>query len=212
MALLHNAQLSPSKLELLSGWVPSQPWWAWNQASLEAVGAYRFDDPADEVGIETHLLRVAGGPIVQVPLTYRGAPLESAQAALISTMQHSVLGRRWVYDACFDPVYASALATTILTGGRQADLQYMSEGRIEPRESTTLVSGSGSAAGVTAFDAVSCATDETDTTIQAATLELVLRRVLDDNAVANTEGDALTLTGVWPGNEQPVILALAHIR
>jgi hypothetical protein len=34
-----------------------------------------------------------------------------------------------------------------------------------------------------------------------------VRRVLDSELVA---GDARTLTGVWPGNDEPVVLALAR--
>lgn len=32
-----------------------------------------------------------------------------------------VLDTRWVYDGCADPVWASTLATAILTGGTQAE-------------------------------------------------------------------------------------------
>src|SRR5689334_22632669 len=104
MALIHRAQLIPTKLELLDTWVRSQRWWAWDNAEIELVGAYRFDDPVVDVGIETHLVGIGGRHTVQVPLTYRGAPLADADSALLGTMQHSVLGQRWVYDACADPV------------------------------------------------------------------------------------------------------------
>ena len=123
MALLYDAQISPSKLELLAGWLPAQPWWTGDPATIEAIGAYRFDDPAGAVGIETHLVRAADGPVVQVPVTYRDAPLDGAADALIGTMQHSVLGRRWVYDACSDPVYVTALAAAILAGAPQSELE-----------------------------------------------------------------------------------------
>ena len=80
--------------------------WSW-------LGSYRFDDPAGEVGIEALLVRRAG-EVFHLPFTYRGAPLDGAEAHLITTMEHSVLGRRWVYDAAGDPValgcYAAALA------------------------------------------------------------------------------------------------------
>ncbi len=78
---------------MLGEWVPRQPWiGSADASSLEVVGAYRFDDPAGEVGIETHLVRTADGQVVQVPVTYRGAPTAGAEASLITTMQHSVLG------------------------------------------------------------------------------------------------------------------------
>ena len=40
-----------------------------------------------------------------MPVTYRDAPLPGADAWLIGTMDHSVLGKRWVYDGVGDPVY-----------------------------------------------------------------------------------------------------------
>jgi hypothetical protein len=211
MAFIYSAQLVPSKLELISGWAPSQPWWIAGAAPVEIAGAYRFDDPADEVGIETHLLRAGEGQAartVQVPLTYRGAPLGGAEPGLIATMQHSVLGQRWVYDACFDPVYVTALATAIVTGASQAELQFMSDGRLQTREPTTRVVGNGTpGATVPRIDAVTSTTDQASTTIRTAELELVVRRVLDGEAIT---GSALTLSGVWPGRDEPVVLALAR--
>jgi hypothetical protein len=207
MALIHNAQLAPSKLELLGMWLPSQPWCARPGTSVESVGAYRFDDPAGEVGIETLLVNGGDGQILQVPLTYRGAPLESAENALVGTLQHSVLGQRWVYDACFDPVYVTALATVIFTGGTQAELEMASETGLLRRQPTTRVAGSGtSGVSVAPINSVTSTTDQRSTTIRAGDVELVMRRVLNGELVT---GDALTLTGVWPGNDEPVVLALA---
>ncbi len=98
MAMLHQATLTPTKAELIAAWLPGQPWFAGDAGAVRLVGAYRFDDPAGEVGIESHLVEV-GGRTFHVPLTYRGAPLDGAEAFLVGTMEHSVLGRRWVYDA-----------------------------------------------------------------------------------------------------------------
>ncbi|MEZ0165988.1 hypothetical protein AB2L27_14610 [Kineococcus sp. LSe6-4] len=72
--------------------------------------------------METHLLAGADGQVLQVPLTYRGAPRAGAEDSLITTMTHTTLGQRWIYDCCHDPVHVSALVTTIVTGGREADL------------------------------------------------------------------------------------------
>jgi hypothetical protein len=205
MALIYNAQLTPSKIALLAAWSPGQPWWRGDSGSLEAVGAYRFDDPAGEVGIETHLLRNGDGQTLQVPLTYRGAPLDGADAALLGTMEHSVLGRRWVYDACFDPIYAAALATTILTGATEAELQIVVDNGLEHRPATTCVRGSGTpGTSVPTIDAVTAASDDTSTVIRAGGLQLLVRRVLTSDPV--TDG-APTLTGVWPGSADPTVLA-----
>lgn len=150
MALIHQATIRPTKLELLDAWAPTQPWFVGKAgAGLTLVASYRFDDPDGEVGIETLLVR-AGGPVLQVPLTYRGAPLEGADASLITTMDHSVLGRRWVYDAEGDPVYRAVLAETVLTGGREADQYVQADGAPVLRESTATVVGSGSGAGTRA--------------------------------------------------------------
>jgi hypothetical protein len=205
MALIHQAQLTPTKLELIDAWVRSQPWWAWDGAGIDLVGAYRFDDPAGAVGIETHLVGVGGERIVQVPLTYRGAPLADAESALVGTMQHSVLGERWVYDACDDPVYVTALATAILTGGREAELQVESDNGYQLREPTARVTGSGRpGTAIPPTGLLLTSSDKTSTTVSTTSLDLVLRRVLDgDEAV----GSAQTLRGSWRGNAGPTVLA-----
>src|SRR4051812_47950997 len=105
MAHLHDATLVPSKRELLDAWLPNQAWVA-GLPALKPFAGFRLDDPAGEVGIEGILLRDAdGGVTVHVPLTYRGAPLDGAEAHLLGTTEHSVLGTRWVYDATGDPVF-----------------------------------------------------------------------------------------------------------
>ena len=120
MAEIHTtADVSPTKLELLAGWMGRQRWYAAKGAtpSLRKVWSWRLDDPAGQVGIETILVVDDAGPapvLYQVPLTYRRAPLEGAQQALVGTMEHSVLGRRWVYDGPHDPVYAGQLLALVL--------------------------------------------------------------------------------------------------
>lgn len=121
MAVLHEATLQPSKVELLADWIPRQPWYTAADAEFEVLGRFRFDDPAGAVGIETFLLGRPDGALYHVPLTYRGAPLAGLEAALVGTLEHSVLGRRWVYDATADPVYREVLAEVIRTGGEQAE-------------------------------------------------------------------------------------------
>jgi hypothetical protein len=65
-------------------------------------------------------LVIAGGALLQVPLTYRDEPLEKAEDALVSKMQHSVLGTRWVYDGLHDPHYVTMLAGVAMTGQGEA--------------------------------------------------------------------------------------------
>jgi Maltokinase N-terminal cap domain len=213
VALLYQATLTPSKTELLQAWIPGQPWIGdADVTTVEAVGAYRFDDPDGEVGIETHLLQTADGQTLQVPLTYRGSPLDGAEASLITTMQHSVLGERWVYDACGDPVYVLALATTILSGGTQADLEVATDTGPKPWVATTRVSGSGTPGSVSPPIASVSFTDEgTTTVIAAGRIELAVLRVIDADR-ENRRGDVTeSLTGTWPGRDAPALLAVARM-
>ena len=120
MAEIHtSATLAPTKLELVGPWMARQRWYAakGRLPVLRKLWSWRLDDPAGEVGVETLLVVDEGGPdtvVYQVPLTYRGAPLEGAQHALVGTMEHSVLGPRWVYDGAHDPVYAAQLLALVL--------------------------------------------------------------------------------------------------
>ncbi|MGL5866222.1 MAG: maltokinase N-terminal cap-like domain-containing protein [Dermatophilaceae bacterium] len=104
----------PSTLELLEAWMGQQRWYTATgcRPRLRQVARWRLDDPAGEVGVETLLVADESGatPVVyQVPLTDRAAPLAGAEHALVGVTDHSVLGRRWVYDAPHDPVYAAQL-------------------------------------------------------------------------------------------------------
>jgi hypothetical protein len=121
MAVLHEATLRPTKAEILAEWVPRQPWYTADDADFEVLGRFRFDDPAGEVGIETFVLGRPDGTTFHVPMTYRGAPVPGLDGALIGTMEHSVLGDRWVYDATADPVYLAVLEEVIRTGAEQAE-------------------------------------------------------------------------------------------
>ncbi len=119
MAEIHQATLTPTKLELLPEWMAQQRWYAakGRVPRLRRLWSWRLDDPTGQVGIETLLVVDESGPepvVYQVPLTYRGAPLDGAHHALVGTTEHSVLGRRWVYDAPHDPVYARQLLELVL--------------------------------------------------------------------------------------------------
>ena len=119
MAEIHmGTTLIPSKLELLTDWMGDQRWYAAKGSTprLTRLAAWRLDDPAGQVGIETILVRDDGGPepvTYQVPLTYRAAAVEELAHALVGTMEHGILGRRWVYDAPHDPIYAERLLAMI---------------------------------------------------------------------------------------------------
>src|SRR6476619_6774589 len=120
MAIVHKgASIVPTKTEMVTEWMPRQRWYhgKGHVPQLRRVGGFRFEDPEGEVGCETLLLAdeaVAPAVVYQVPLTYRSAPLEGAEHALLGTMEHSVLGARWVYDGPHDPVYAAQLLALVL--------------------------------------------------------------------------------------------------
>ncbi len=206
MALIHEATLTPDKLELLAGWLPTRPW-SGRPGALEKVGTYRFDDPGGEVGVESFLLRTGDGVLLHVPLTYRGAPLDGAEEHLVGVMEHSVLGTRWVYDGCADPVHATTLAATVLTGGTQADLVMApAAGGATLSPSVTVVGSGSPGTSVPEVTAVTCVDDGATTVVDAGGVELVVVRVVGADVAAEH-----TLTGRWPGRG-PAVLAGVRVR
>lgn len=204
MALIYRATLAPTKIELLTTWLPGRSW-AKGTTEVASAGAYRFDDPANQVGIESILVAAGDGVVLHVPLTYRAAPLAGAEEFLVGTTEHSVLGRRWVYDGCGDPVWAGALATAVLTGGTQVEeLVEQGDGRRERREPTATVRGSGSAgapvppiAGLTSHD------QEQTTVVRTEALELVVVRVVGAEVSAPH-----TLIGRWATGGPAVLVGV----
>jgi hypothetical protein len=120
----------PSKVELLTAWLPAQGWHVGHEGepSLARVGGFRLDDPAGEVGIEFQVVRddAGQGEAYLVPMTYRGSHLAGADAALIGTAQHGVLGTRWIYDGTRDPVLLEQLAA-LIQGRARAQAQSQSD-------------------------------------------------------------------------------------
>ncbi|GIG36880.1 CG0192-related protein [Cellulomonas pakistanensis] len=183
MAIIHRATLEPTKAELVAAWLPTQTWFDGPADVATPVGAYRFDDPDGEVGIESHLFEV-GGRLVHVPLTYRGAPLDGAEESLVGTMEHSVLGTRWVYDGPADPVYVAELTRVVSEGDQQVRMWVETpEGDRVEREPTMRVRGSGG--------------DPQDAGV-------VVVRWPAPGADAPARA---VLTGTWAGQDEPVALA-----
>ena len=194
MALVHgDADLSPTKPELVAAWLPTQPWAA-GLGELRQFGSYRFDDPDGEVGIEALLFR-AGDLVLHLPLTYRGAPLEGAEEFLLGTMDHSALGQRWIYDACGDAVAVRAYLTAILTGGEQAAIEVERAGAVvERRTPTVRADGSGSEASGPTPAAVTVSERAATAVVEAGDHRLTLARLLP----AEVSGRE-TLSVAWDG-------------
>jgi hypothetical protein len=205
MAILYDATITPGKRDLMKAWLPTRSWFDGDLAR-KPHAAFRFDDPAGEVGIECFLLGPEPGseaPTYLIPMTYRGAPLEGAEEHLIGTTDHSVLGPRWVYDGCADPVGVTALLTAITTGGHEAALTMEQDGETVAFEPTCRVLGSGSAPGPVEVDEVTVTDDGDPTVVRAGGRELVVARVIG-TVVTGRE----TLTATWGGGDPLVVAAL----
>jgi hypothetical protein len=226
------ATLVPSKADLLRSMISSRSWAAGaGPGPLALVGAYRFDDPDGQVGMETHLVEVGEGKVLQIPFTYRSAVIPGGEEFLVAIAEHSVLGTRWIYDGLRDPVFLTALATCIICGGRQADLENISDTGSERRESGTKKSGtkvSGTKVSGTGLDSVppsllgSAFYSQVGATtiIRCGALEIT---VFGEPEVRQPEvgqpevsssiqvsDEAKRLLGTWPGQDEPTVLALAQ--
>jgi hypothetical protein len=129
MAIVHSsATIRPTKPELLEA-VLGGP--------VEVLGSYRFDDPAGEVGVEAFEVR-RDAQLQHVEFTYRGAPLEDGGSRLVSTMEHSELGPRWVYDGTTDPVAVDCFRRAVLGEQDQAVLELWEDGRMVGTRTPTV--------------------------------------------------------------------------
>jgi hypothetical protein len=221
MALLHRSEISPSKTEVITSWVESRSWFAGDAgAPLDKVAAFRFDDPDGRVGIETLLVRAGSGPVHQIPLTYRDAPLPGAEEALLGTMEHSVLGTRYVYDGLRDPASLAALATATLGGGVQADEFYELDGVRAYRDPSATVAGSGTAGSAVDAPAVSAIRSRDTGSVSVTSFDGVVVAVARVPGIAASElatalGEATAdapdvLSGTWDGHADPITLAVAR--
>ena len=195
--------MSPTKQELVEAWLPTRSW-AQDRHVTGKVAEYRFDDPAGEVGVETILWLTEDGTVLQTPLTYRAEPLAGAEDHLVGTTDHSVLGERWVYDGCGDPVWAATLAAAIATGGRQSQMYFEDDGQRIEIPARMQVRGSGTEPAGPAIDGIDSTTDEgAVTTVRAGDVELALARV-----VGTQLGEGAHLSGTVGDDGETHVLAV----
>jgi hypothetical protein len=206
MALFHRATITPSKQELIAAWAPTQPWGPAAGDELHVVGSYRFDDPDGRVGMETHLC-TAGETLFQVPLTYRDEPLDGGEVGLITQMQHSVLGERWVYDGLRDPVFVVMLAGVAMTGQGEALGLVVNDGRWHVAPSNVRIRGGGwglERVPIDRFELLADGADESLLRNDRFELRFFRRPVAGP-------APAIGITATFPGSE-PGGVVLASVR
>ena len=202
MARFHLATITPTKAELIAQWAPTRSWGPAADIRLDVIGSYRFDDPDGRVGMETHLV-TAGDSLLQVPLTYRDEPLEGASDALITEMQHSELGTRWVYDGLRDPRFVVMLAAVAMTGQGEALGLAVYDGRWYIAPSNVRIQGGGWTQERVPVDGFEVEHDDaTGAVLRNDRFELtVFRRPVPGAR------PTIGLTATWETQPDPVVLA-----
>jgi len=202
MARFHRAKITPTKEELIAEWAPTKPWGPSPDVPIEVIGSYRFDDPDGRVGMETHLV-AAGDTVLQIPLTYRDEPLAGADDALIVQMQHSVLGKRWVYDGLRDARLVIMLAAVAMTGQGEALGMAVYDDRWYVAPSNVRIQGGGWNQERVPVDRFELYSDEaTASVLRNDRFDLtVFRRPVPGPR------PAIGLTATWDGRRDAVVLA-----
>jgi Maltokinase N-terminal cap domain len=207
MARFHRATIVPTKHDLIAAWAPTQAWGPPAGAALELIGSFRFDDPDGRVGMESHLV-TAGELLLQVPLTYRDAPLDGAADHFITEMEHSELGTRWVYDGLGDPRFVTMLAGVALTGQGEALGMVMLKDRWYVAPSNVRIQGGGWTPKVAPVDGFELtAADASRVVLANDRFELeVFRRPFAGSR------PVIGLTATWDGHPDPLVLAEVRER
>lgn len=207
MAIFHRAKITPTKEQLIAEWAPTRPWGPSSDDQVDVIGSYRFDDPEGRVGMETFLVRAANA-LMQVPLTYRDQPLADAEGALITTMEHSVLGTRWVYDGLGDPRFVVMLAAVAMTGQGEALGMAEYDGRWYIAPTNIRIQGGGWTLERVPVDGFELDADDGGPALlhnDRFDLTLFRRPVPGPRP-------AIGLTATWDGHEDAVVLAEVRDR
>jgi maltokinase-like protein len=204
MAIIHRTTLVPTKLELLTSWLPGRPWYAGEATvpRLTKSGGFRLDDPDGEVGLEFMAVtdESADEPVTyHMPLTYRDAPLAGGDDALIGTAEHGVLGKRWIYDGARDPVLVTQVFALLL-GEAEPQAQSISN-TLDPFV-TRSITGNVGGLPIGIAD-VADGRGNTDVIVRptaaAGPLMLRVNRVLRPSAPGLVTGSLGHVTAEWAG-------------
>lgn len=207
MALYHVATIAPTKEELIAQWLPQRSWGPAAGAAIDTIGSYRFDDPESQVGMEAFIV-AAGDVLFHVPLTYRDAPLDGGESALITQMEHSVLGTRWVYDGLHDPSYVVMLAAVAMTGQGEALGMARHEGRWYVAPSKVRIEGGGWSLERVPVDGFTMTRDDGSSVVLASDrFDLTVHR-----RPRQGPRPPVGLTASWIGHDEPVVLAEVRDR
>src|SRR3954449_10374168 len=152
--------------------------------------------------METFLF-TGGGDLFQVPLTYRDAPLDGAEAALITEMSHSVLGDRCVYDGLRDPLFVVMLAGVAMTGQGEALGMVVYEDRWYIAPSNIRIRGGGWGLERVPVDGFKLTADNAEASgLRNERFELTFFR-----RPAPGPQPAVGLTATLPDSDQTIVLA-----
>lgn len=202
MGLFHRATVTPGKADFIAEWAPTQSWGPAAGAEIEVIGSYRFDDPENRVGMETHIVASEGG-LLQIPWTYRDEPVDGAGDALLTEMHHTALGTRFVYDGLRDDRFLIMLAAVTMTGQGEALGLALHEDRWYIAPSKVRISGGGWTLERVPVDGFELLSDVDGLAIFVNDrFELRYRR----RPVVEAP-PAMALTATWPGQAEAVVLA-----
>jgi hypothetical protein len=203
MAIIYKTTVIPSKLELLTAWLPAQPWYLdrGRAPELAKAGGFRLDDPEGEVGIEFMVVTDGSGDDAAAylaPMTYRASALPGAEGALIGTAEHGVLGRRWIYDGTRDPVLVGQLAA-LMHGEAEPQAQSIGD---TPDPTVTVIPVVGGYVAAVESEITGNGPSGTDLRIETADADGSqrgqLNRVLQPEGVApNGEAGLACLSATW---------------
>ncbi len=156
--------------------------------------------------MEGHLVTTEG-TLLHVPLTYRDEPVDGADDALITEMQHSELGTRWVYDGLRDERYITMLAAAAMTGQGEAVGMAMHDGRWHVAPASVRIQGGGWSQQRVAIDNFERVSDDVSAVVFANDrFKLTCFRRPVPGA-----RPAMGLAATWEGQTDPVILAKVQV-